>query len=73
MIRKLLCALGIHGPDWFGPEWGRCDGPFVPQSPHSVKRRNGREVTIYRRGEPWRALGDWKTRAQCIEDGERHV
>lgn len=70
MIRKLLCALGIHGPDWFGNEFGRCDEPFVRQCPHCGMRWYGTEVDVRdHRGPIWRSIGDWKTRAQCIKDG----
>ncbi len=70
MFRKLLCKLGWHGPNWFGPEWGRCNEAFVRECPHCGMRWYGREVDIVRHGQIWRAIGDWKTRAQCIKDGE---
>lgn len=64
--RALLCKIGYHGPNWFGPEWGRCDESFVRECPHCGMRWYGTEV-IY---GGYRRLGDWKTRAQCIADGE---
>ena len=70
MIQKLLCALGIHGPDWFGNEWGRCDEPFVRQCPHCGMRWYGAQIEVGRGVHAMRTIGDWKTRAQCIRDGE---
>lgn len=72
MIRRLLCFLGLHGPYWNGPEWGRCGEPFVRECPHCKMRWYGQEITYYSRyyGGEVRGIGDWKTRAQCIKDGE---
>lgn len=72
LFQKLLCALGIHGPDLFGPEWGRCDESFVRQCPHCGMRWYGQEIEYFSRayGCITRGIGDWKTRAQCIKDGE---
>lgn len=72
MIRRLLCWLGIHGPNWFGNNWGRLDEPFVRECPHCGMRWYGDEVVRYSRayGCEVRTLGDWKTRKQCIKDGE---
>lgn len=72
MIRKFLCWLGLHGPDWFGPRWGQCGEPFVRQCPHCGMRWYGDEIEYVSRhdGQVYRGLGDWKTRAQCIKDGQ---
>ena len=58
--------LGWHGPNVHGPEWGRCGEPFVRQCPHCGMRWYGDEVVI----GGYRSIGDWKTRKQCIKDGE---
>ena len=70
LLFKILCSLGIHGPGWHGYDWGRCDEPFVRQCPHCGMRWYGREVEYFSGGQWWRGIGDWKTRAQCIKDGE---
>ena len=72
VLRKLLCALGIHGPNWFGDDWGRCDEPFVRQCPHCGMRWYGTEVEYIspHNRMPYRTIGDWKTRAQCIREGD---
>ena len=68
---KLLCSIGVHGPGWFGSNWGRCDEPFVRECPHCGMRWYGTEIEwTDHRGQPWRGIGDWKTRQQCIKDGE---
>ena len=69
MIHKLLCALGIHGPNWLGPGWGRCDEPFVRQCPHCGMRWYGDEIEVGRGVTAMRTIGDWKTRKQCIAEG----
>ena len=66
MIRQLLCWLGWHGPFWFGNNWGRCDEPFVRECPHCGLRWYGNEIVR----NNMRTIGDWKTRKQCIRDGE---
>lgn len=66
MIRKLLCKLGWHGPNWFGPEWGRCNESFVRECPHCGMRWYGDECS----NATHRWIGDWKTREQCIKDGQ---
>lgn len=70
MIRAFLCWLGMHGPNWFGPDSGRCDEPFVRQCPHCGMRWYGDEIEYLMRGEARRGIGDWKTRAECIRDGQ---
>ncbi len=64
------CRLGLHGPNWFGPEWGRCGEGFVRECPHCGMRWYGTEVERGFGVEAYRSIGDWKTRAQCIKDGE---
>ena len=68
-LKTLLCKLGFHGPNWFGPDWGRCDEPFVRQCPHCGMRWYGDEIEYERGGQIWRGIGDWKTRAECIKKG----
>lgn len=69
IIRKFLCLVGLHGPNWFGSNWGHCGEPFVRQCTHCGMRWYGDEIEYVYHGQVWRGLGDWKTRAQCIKEG----
>lgn len=71
LLRRLLCKLGIHGPDWNDIYWGMCGEPFVRECPHCGMRWYGNEITYYSRRErcEMRGVGDWKTRKQCIKEG----
>lgn len=62
-FRKVLCAIGLHGPDLFGAEWGRCGEPFVRQCPHCGMRWYGQEIE----NRDYRYIGDWRTREWCIK------
>jgi hypothetical protein len=60
-MKKLLCFLGIHGPNVFGnesvPRSSRM-APFIRVCTHCGQVWEGREVTT--RHE--RILGDWRKR-----------
>lgn len=72
LIRRMLCALGLHGPHWRGPN----------SYPDSC-RTAGFERTCTFCGQKWygaevernnmRMLGDWATKEQLIKRGEWKV
>jgi hypothetical protein len=69
LFSKLLCLLGMHGPNFFGNDSGNRSlmiQPFVRECTVCGKRWYGAQVeTKY-----WRTLGDWKTKKQLQKSGE---
>jgi hypothetical protein len=68
VIGRLLCLIGVHGPNWFGNESGHRSGRlggFVRECSVCGERWYGREVET----RTLRTLGDWKTRKQLVAEG----
>jgi hypothetical protein len=61
MIRRLLCFLGLHGPEFYGSWYGMTGRSFERECPHCKARWIGREVV--RRdgiGNDYMDTGDWR-------------
>ena len=70
-IRSVLCALGVHGPNWYGNDSHYAsarngDAPFTRTCTHCGEKWYGTQVY----GETLRYLGDWKTKEELIKTGE---
>ena len=70
-FRSLLCAVGIHGPNWYGNEshdssYRDPDVPFNRTCSFCGEQWYGTQVF----GDTMRYLGDWKTKEELIETGE---
>ena len=69
MFRKFLCWIGMHGPNWYGVEHGRCGICFQRVCPFCGERWYGDEVEIGYGTRAVRTVGDFRTEKQLRKNG----
>ena len=69
MIRELMCKLGLHGPNFYGVEYGRTGVGFQRRCPHCCELWYGTEVEVGYGTERMRTVGDFQTEKQLRQKG----
>lgn len=69
-VGRALCAIGIHGPNWYGPNYGYTRNPVERRCPHCDKRWYGTTTAVTVNGQTYRVTGNFKPHDNIDNAGE---